>query len=98
MATGPSNTHRRDQLESAFQALKAFAEIIRHAGEVPSGELYARLMGKVTLDDYTRLVETLKRTGLVTETPGHLLRWVEPKDLGTNPEKKNLKRKEQHHG
>jgi len=98
MATGPSNTELRDQLESAFQALKALAEIIRHAGEVPSGELYARLMGKVTLEDYTRLVETLKRTGLVTETPGHLLRWVGPEDLGKNPENKNLNRKEQHHG
>jgi hypothetical protein len=91
MATGPSNTELRDQLESAFQALKALAEIIRHAGEVPSGELYARLMGKVTLDDYTRLVETLKRTGLVTETPGHLLRWNEPAQSTTN-------RKEQYHG
>jgi hypothetical protein len=98
MATGPSNTELRDQLESAFQALKALAEIIRHAGEVPSGELYARLMGKVTLDDYTRLVGTLKRTGLVTETPGHLLRWVEPQNLGNNPKKNNLNRKEQHHG
>jgi len=89
MATGPSNTEPRDQLEAAFQVLKALAEIIRQAGEVPSGELYARLMGKVTLEDYTRLIATLKRTGLVTETPGHLLRWTGPKDLGMTPENHN---------
>lgn len=76
-------------LKAAFQGLQALADIIRHSGEVPSGELYARLMGKVTLDDYTRLIQTLKRTGLVTETPGHLLRWTGPKNLGTTPENKN---------
>ena len=84
-----SKSETRRQLEAAIQALKALAEIIRHAGEVPSGELYARLMGRVTLDDYTRLVETLKRAGLVTETPGHLLRWTGPKNLGTTPENDN---------
>ena len=85
MKTTPLNNEDRRQLEAAIQALKALAEIIRHAGEVPSGELYARLMHKVTLEDYTRLIETLKRTGLVTETPGHLLRWAGPKDLGATP-------------
>lgn len=84
-----NKSETRHQLEAAIQALKALAEIIRHAGEVPSGELYARLMGKLTLEDYTRLIRTLKRTGLVTETPGHLLRWVGPKDLGTTPGNRN---------
>ena len=83
------NSNARRELELAIRALKVLAEIIRHAGEVPSGELYARLMHKVTLEDYTRLIETLKRTGLVTETPGHLLRWSGPKDLGMTPENNN---------
>jgi hypothetical protein len=74
-----TKTDARRQLEAAFRGLQALAEIIRHAGEIPSGELYARLMGKVTLDDYTRLVETLKRADLITETPAHLLRWTGPR-------------------
>jgi hypothetical protein len=89
MNSTDNKSETRRQLESAFQALRALAEIIRHADEVPSGELYARLMGRVTLEDYTRLIETLKRTGLVTETPGHLLRWTGPKNLGTTPENNN---------
>jgi uncharacterized protein YutE (UPF0331/DUF86 family) len=79
MTDTDKRSETRRQLEAAIQALKALAEIIRHAGEVPSGELYARLMGRVTLEDYNRLIETLKRAGLVTETPGHLLRWTGPR-------------------
>lgn len=74
---------------ATFELLKALAETIHHAGEIPSGELYARIMGKVTLRDYNRLVAALKRTGLVTETPGHLLRWIGPENLGTTPETKH---------
>ena len=76
--TDAKTAEAKRQLAAAFAGLKALAEIIRQAGEVPSGVLYARLMSKVTFEDYTRLVETLKRTGLVTETRGHLLRWNEP--------------------
>ena len=82
-------TNLKQQIEATFQVLKALAEIIDHAGEVPSGELYARLMGTVTLDEYQRLIGSLKRTGLVTETPGHLLRWSGPRNLGTTPENGN---------
>jgi len=81
MATGPSQTELRAQLGATIKALQALAEIIRELGEVPSGELFARLMGKMTLETYNRLIGTLKEAGLVTETPGHLLRWVGPKDL-----------------
>jgi uncharacterized protein YutE (UPF0331/DUF86 family) len=79
MTDTDKRSETRRQLEAAIQALKALAEIIRHAGEVPSGHLYARLMHKITLEDYDRLIATLKRAGLVTETPGHLLRWTGPR-------------------
>ena len=35
-------------------------------------------MGKIELRDYDLILDTLKRAGLVTETPGHLLKWNHP--------------------
>lgn len=68
----------RRQSEAALNAIHAIAETIRELDEVPSGELYARLMGKIELHDYEQIIATLKRTGLVTETPAGLLRWNHP--------------------
>ena len=66
------------QEAAAVLAVQAIAEVIRSLGAVPSGHLYARLMDKLTLEQYTALIDLLKRMGLVTEK-NHLLRWVEPK-------------------
>ena len=68
----------KDKLSAALNIVQAIAETIRELGEVPSGELYARLIGKLALSDYEEVIRILKETGLVTETPGHLLRWNEP--------------------
>ena len=68
----------KSKLSAALNIVQAIAETIRELGEVPSGELYARLMGKIDLSDYEEIIRILKETGLVTETPGHLLRWNEP--------------------
>ena len=68
----------KSKLSTALNIVQAIAETIRELGEVPSGELYARLMGKIDLSDYEEIIRILKETGLVTETPGHLLRWNEP--------------------
>lgn len=66
------------QLNAALNVVQAIAETIREIGEVPSGHLYAMLMHKLELHEYEEVIEILKRTGLVTETPAHLLRWQEP--------------------
>lgn len=61
---------------SAASALAAaIAEAIRELKTVPSGELYARLMGKLSLEQYESLIGSLVKVGLVTKA-GHLLRWV----------------------
>ena len=76
-----NNTSETDEMKARVQAgvtlLHAIAETIRFLGEVPSGEIYARLSGRITLADYEQAIAILKRSGLVTETPGHLLRWNE---------------------
>lgn len=68
----------KDQLYAALNVVQAIAKTIRELGEVPSGELYTRLMGKLEMHQYEQVIGILKRTGLVIETPGHLLRWKGP--------------------
>ena len=50
---------------------------IREAGEIgiPSGHLYAMLMGKVTLEQYEAVVNLLKRQKIISES-NHLLTYI----------------------
>ena len=63
---------------AAVGLVMALVEAIRELGSVPSGHLYARVMGHLTLEQYTQIVETLKQAGLVREERSHLLRWIGP--------------------
>jgi hypothetical protein len=65
----------KEQIKAALALTLAVGETIRELGEVPSGHLYANLMGRLTLEDYQGVIRALKRTGLVTEDH-HVLRWV----------------------
>ena len=80
-----NNTSETDEMKARMQAgftlLHAIAETIRFLGEVPSGDIYARLAGRITLGDYEQAISILTRSGLVTETRSHLLRWN--KDVAT---------------
>lgn len=55
----------------------AIAEAIRKLGTVPSGHLYASLMGHLSLDQYQQIIGRLKRAGLVSESY-HELTWIGP--------------------
>jgi hypothetical protein len=68
----------REQRLAAFEVITAIAEAIRALGEVPSGELYARVMHKFDERSYRVIIETLKGAKLVEEK-NHLLRWIGPK-------------------
>ena len=58
-----------EQIKKAFiDALAALYEIIKISGGIPSGHLYARLMDKMTLDQYNQLIGYLKQHGLVNES------------------------------
>jgi hypothetical protein len=57
----------------------AVAESIRELGEVPSGHLYAPLMGRLSLSAYESIIGVLKNAHLVAESPAHLLTWTGPK-------------------
>jgi hypothetical protein len=61
----------------------AIAESIRELGQVPSGHLYARLMGIMDLHQYEQVIELLIDARLVERDRSHLLRWIGPK---SNPQ------------
>jgi len=68
----------KQQVSAAIKATAAVAEAIRGLKEVPSGELYARLMPYMTLEAYEGIIGTLVRAGLVDRKPSHILVWIGP--------------------
>jgi hypothetical protein len=72
----PAPTTR--QVNAALAVTIAISETIRELGEVPSGHLYAGLIGEISLQDYERIIGVLKNTWLVREDPSHLLTWTGP--------------------
>jgi ArsR family metal-binding transcriptional regulator len=66
----------KEQVNAAMQIVLAIGDTIKELKEVPSGHLYAQLMGKLSLSDYEAIIGVLKRSGKVVEDQSHLLRWV----------------------
>lgn len=57
--------------------LQIIAEAVWEAGSIPSGHLYAAMVGKVTLSAFESLVAQLCRTGLIRQN-GYVLTWTGP--------------------
>ena len=68
----------KQQVQAVFDVLVAITEVIRTKGEVPSGDLYASLMGSIDLRTFELILSKIKGSGLVVEK-NHLLVWVGPK-------------------
>lgn len=69
------------QVRGAVAVVVAVAEAIRELGSVPNGHLYARLMGHMDLETYNKIIDILKKGGLVKEE-NHLLTYIGPKKEG----------------
>jgi hypothetical protein len=67
------------ELKAGLAILMAVSETIRELGEVPSGTLYATLIGKVDFDGYEAMLRTLTNAGLIQVMPSHMIRWCGPK-------------------
>ncbi len=74
-----SNAPTAEQVTAGIRMAAAVAEAIRDLGSVPSGHLYARLMGHMSLETYNKIITILKNAKLVEES-NHLLTWVGPKE------------------
>ena len=67
-----------DEAGNAIKALVAVSETVREAGQVPSGVLYAGLVGVVDLPTYEWVLGKLIGAGLIKVESNHLIRWVGP--------------------
>ena len=65
----------KQETEATLKVVMAIAEAIRDLGTVPSGHLYARVMGILSLDQYNQIVGILKNQGLVSESH-YELKWI----------------------
>lgn len=61
----------------AVEVIFAIAEAIRGLREVPNGELYVHVCGKLDLGQYEAIIRTLKGAGLIEEK-ANMLRWIGP--------------------
>jgi hypothetical protein len=66
-----------NQTQAAVHMILAVADAIRELETVPEGHLYARLMGHMSLENFTKIIDTLVNAGLVTRESSHLLVWNE---------------------
>lgn len=64
------------QAQALVIAVRAIAEAIQSLGQIPSGHLYAQVMGKMNLENYQYIIDILKQAGRVTEDSSHMLKWV----------------------
>ena len=55
-----------EQAHALIQFMGAVASLIKEVKTIPSGHLYAQLMGKMTLDQYQNMIATLQNAGLVS--------------------------------
>jgi len=78
-------TPTRNQIIAAIEVTRAVADCIRELRTVPSGHLYARLMGHLDIDQYQGVIASLVRAGLVREHPSHLLEWIGPSGPTAKP-------------
>lgn len=69
----------KSEVKAALAIVRAIADTIRELGSIPSGHLYAQLMGHMELTHYNQILGILKRSGMVAESESHLLTWKGPK-------------------
>lgn len=65
----------RSQVSAVLQMLRIVADAIKALGQVPSGELYAVLMPRMSLTTYEKMLSLLESSGVVTVS-NHLITWV----------------------
>lgn len=65
----------KQQIDGAVQVIAAIANTIRSLGKIPSGKLYARIMDRVTIEQYDRILDILKNAELI-EVKHHEIAWI----------------------
>jgi hypothetical protein len=64
------------ELKAGCEVVRAVAQAIRELRSVPSGTLYAHVMGRLAFPEYERVIGILKGAGLVRESSDCVLAWI----------------------
>jgi hypothetical protein len=64
-----------NDIKGAIAIIQAVAEVIKTLQTVPSGHLYANLMGKLNLEQYQMVIDKLKEAKLI-KVENHLITWI----------------------
>ena len=65
----------QQQINTAIEAVASIGRIIRDAKRIPSGHLYAQLMGVLSLDKYESIIAILVKGNLI-KIESHELIWI----------------------
>lgn len=63
-------------IQNAIKTMAIVCEVIKEAGSIPSGILYARLMEQMDYPTYQSMIRQILRTGLVSQDKFHRLTWI----------------------
>lgn len=75
-SNGRKTVDMTPQEKATIQVTIAVGQAIKELGSVPSGHIYAQLMGHMSLESYNNVILSLKNAGLVKEE-NHLLSYIE---------------------
>ena len=67
----------QEEVKSAVNTVRIIADAIREVKNIPAGELYALVMGHMSLQGFNSIINILKRAGLVQEV-NFMLTWIGP--------------------
>lgn len=65
----------RDDIRNAIELVAAVGICIKDLKQVPSGELYSQICGKVTIENYNLILDRLKSAQLI-QVQNHLITWI----------------------
>lgn len=70
--------HTQVQIDAMKELILAIGQCIRELREVPSGHLYARLMGKINIETYQAIIQILINARVIEVSKGHVIKWTGP--------------------
>ena len=64
-----------EQIKAYVEIVRAIADSIKELQHVPAGHIYAVVCGKMSLEQFERIIGKLVSGGLVTRDASHMLHW-----------------------
>ena len=67
--------NEEQKIKAAVEIMKAVASAVKELGSIPSGHLYAQLMGKMSLETYQDMIATMERLNVIS-VKNHLITYT----------------------